>query len=120
MIEPSNDHLVKHLDSVCKRYRGNATQLETAIGMLILGRTMGWRVMYLIHSAGTVRKYEKILGLKIRDTLPEYTEESKRSNAYKLLQIADGIKNFWKVVNGVYPNIKSTQLDEPGEPSREA
>lgn len=115
MTEMTNDDLVKHLDAVCNKYRGEATQLETAIGMLVLGRTLGWRVMYLIHSASTVRKYEKILGLKLRDILPEYTEQSKRSNAYKLLKIADGIKNFWKAVNGVYPNIKSTQLSDRHE-----
>ncbi len=120
MHEMSNDELVKHLDAVCKAYRGDATQLETAVGMFVLGRTMGWRVMYLIHSASTVRKYEKILNLKLREVLPEYTEESKRSNAYMLLKISDSIKNFWKVVNGVYPNIKSTQLSEPDARAKRA
>lgn len=115
MSEIIDSDLLGHLDAVCAKYRGSATQLEAAIGMLILGRTIGWRVMYLIHSPGTVRKYERILAVKIRDVLPEYTEHSKRSNAYVLLKLANNIKNFWKVVNGVYPEIKSTKLGNPDE-----
>lgn len=111
------ERLINDLDHVCQEYRGTAQQLEAAIGALIVGRTIGWRAMYLMHSAGTIRKYEKILGLKFQEILPPDTEHSRRSVAYKLLQLADNIKNFWKVVNGVYPNIKSTKLSDPAEPA---
>lgn len=110
------EQLIKDLDNVCRQYHGTAQQLESAIGALFVGRTIGWRAMYLMHSAGTIRKYEKILGLKFQEVLPPETEHSRRSIAYKVLQLADNIKNFWKAVNGVYPNIKSTKLSDPADP----
>lgn len=108
--------LLDQIDGICRSYRGQASQLEAAIGALLVGRTFGWRAMYLMHSAGTIRKYEKVLGLKFQEVLPPETEYSGRSIAYKLLQVADDIKNFWKAVNGVYPNIKSTKLSDPADP----
>src|SRR5690606_1076859 len=40
---------------------GQLDELESAIGMLRLGHHMGWKVLYMIHSKKTVRKYEEIL-----------------------------------------------------------
>lgn len=104
-----NDKDFVHIiDKAIDEFEGQATELETAIGMLMVGRFYGWRVLMLIHSRSTVKKYERILQLKdIRDALPETGVLSHRSAAWKIVQ---GTKNFWKVVRGEMSGIKSTEL----------
>ena len=76
---------------------GQLDELESALGMLLMGHHFGWKVLYLIHSKRTIRKYEDILGIKIRDIFPEEGPSSYRSPA---LALAKKATNFWKVVSG--------------------
>lgn len=78
-------------------FRGNYANLESALGMLRLGHHFGWRVVYLVHSKATVRKYEGILGVKVREVFPEDGPSSERSMGFRLLKKA---RSFWKVVSG--------------------
>ena len=76
---------------------GQLDELESALGMLNMGHHFGWKVLYLIHSKKTIRKYENILGIKIRDIFPEKGPSSYRSFG---LNLAEKIGNFWKVAGG--------------------
>lgn len=78
-------------------FEGDLTQLEAALGMLRLGHHVGWRVLYIIHSKKTIRTYEEILGIKIREVFPDDGPSSYRSFGYN---IAQRYPNFWKVVGG--------------------
>lgn len=80
------------------RFEGQGTELESAIGMLFMGHAFGWKVLYVQHSVATVKKYEKILGINAKERFPEATEESDRSNGYR---IAKTLTNFWRVVRGL-------------------
>lgn len=104
------------IDRAIDDFNGNLNDLGSAIGMLMLGRRYGWRVMLLIHSPGTVRKYLKILGLKnLRDAVPEVGELAGRSNAWRLV---DGTANFWKVVRGQISGVRSPRVDKPSNDAR--
>jgi hypothetical protein len=94
---PPSEDLVEVVSAAITNFRGNSAELESAIGMFFLGHAVGWRVLYMIHSIATVRKYEKILGIVAKDTFPEKTEHSDRSLAYKMHH---KISNFWKAVKG--------------------
>ena len=83
-------------EAICE-YQGDLTQLEAAIGMLRVGYHVGWRVLYIIHSKKTIRNYEEILGIKIRELFPETGPSSYRSFG---LNLAMRFSNFWKVVGG--------------------
>lgn len=72
-------------------------ELESALGMYMIGFHFGWKVLHIIHSKKTIAKYESILGIKIRDAFPEYGPDADRTNAYKLAQ---SVSNFWKLVSG--------------------
>ena len=72
-------------------------ELESALGMYMVGFHFGWRVLYLVHSKRTIAKYEAILGLKISEVFPEYGPDADRTNAYKVIQ---SVQNFWKLVSG--------------------
>src|SRR5450759_5384180 len=84
-------------------FQGDLDQLESALGMLRLGHHVGWKVLYLIHSKRTVRKYEEILTgdskepVRIRDLFKATGPSSYRSMA---LRLAEAASNFWKVLSG--------------------
>lgn len=84
-------------DRALSNFKGGADELESAIGMYVLGRHLGWKPLYIIHSKKTVAKYEEILGIDVRDVFEEEGPAVNRSMGYK---IASGFSNFWKVVSG--------------------
>jgi hypothetical protein len=79
------------------RFAGSVDDLEAALGMYVLGHYVGWKVLVLIHSKRTIRKYEEVLGIKVREEFPEEASESHRSIAYRA---AKQVSNFWKAVSG--------------------
>lgn len=80
-----------------ERFNGSFDELESAIGMYMTGHYVGWKVLVLVHSKRTIRKYEEILGITLREEFPEEGPESNRSLAY---QAAKTVSNFWKAVSG--------------------
>lgn len=78
-------------------FKGDLNVLESALGMLRMGHHVGWRVLYIIHSKKTIRNYEGILGIQIRELFEETGPSSYRSIG---LNVADRYANFWKVVSG--------------------
>jgi len=91
------------------RYSGNGNDMESAIGMLFMGHAFGWKVLYVLHSVGTVQKYEKILGIVAKERFPEFTDHSDRSMGY---QVAKTLSNFWRVVRGLdkYPEARDKRI----------
>ena len=79
------------------RFSGQLDDLEAALGMLRLGHHMGWRVLVLIHNKRTIRKYEQILGITVREFFPSEGPSHERSVGYS---IAKKVGNFWKAVSG--------------------
>lgn len=78
-------------------FRGQLDELSAALGMLRLGDHFGWRVLVLIHSKRTIRKYENILDIKVRDFFPDEGPSVNRSLGY---QFVKKLGNFWKAVSG--------------------
>tara|TARA_R110002110_G_scaffold414951_1_gene647101 strand:- start:382157 stop:382555 length:399 start_codon:yes stop_codon:yes gene_type:complete len=87
------------------RFYSDMNELESALGMLRLGYHVGWRVLYINHSKATIRKYEKILGINVKD---EFPEEGNSAYRHRGLAIAKKIGNFWKLISGEkdYPTKK--------------
>lgn len=109
MKQPSPEQLVAMIDRAIKRYRGNSEKLKGAIGMLMIARSFGWKPMFLIHSRATIKDYEEILGVQIRELFPEEGPMAKKSVAW---MVTKKLSNFWKAVKGEYPEkkTKSTEL----------
>jgi len=89
--------LIDRLDAVVRNFSGSFDELESALGMYLLGRHMGWKVLYLMHTKRTVAKYESILGINVREEFEEEGPGARRSLAFTA---ALGLSNFWKVVSG--------------------
>ncbi len=103
----SEKQLVDLIDKAIKNFIGNTDSLASAIGYLMIGRKFGWRVMFFMHSQGTVRKYEKILGIKSNEIMPEVGPLAKKAVAWGALQ---KVSNFWKGVKGEIAGIKSKEV----------
>lgn len=78
-------------------FSGPLDQLNSALGLLRMGHHVGWRALYIIHSKRTIRKYEDILNIQVRELFPEEGPSADRSIGY---EIARKLENFWKVVSG--------------------
>ncbi|MBI5430742.1 MAG: hypothetical protein HY938_09850 [Nitrosomonadales bacterium] len=100
-LTPLSAEKLKQLQEVeleaIARFSGALDELETAIGFLHIGFQFGWKPLALTHSKKTFRKYEEILGVDLKELLPETTPASDRHRGYS---IAKKLSNFWKVVNG--------------------
>lgn len=90
-------------------FKGQLDDLESALGMLRMGHYWGWKVLYIIHSKTTIRKYEEILRIKIRDVFPEEGPSAYRSAGYRIAQAAS---NFWKVISGDAAEAKEMDRKE--------
>lgn len=84
-------------DKAALGFAGSFDELEKAIGMLFLGRLFGWKVLVLLHNKRTIRKYEQILGIDIRERFPEEGPLAQKSVSYKAVK---ELGQFWKAVSG--------------------
>ena len=91
------------------KFSGDLSELESALGMLRLGHQYGWRVMYLIHSKATVKKYEQILDIRIQDEFLEEGPSAMRNNGFRLVQ---KVTNFWKAASGESGKLPGKRLVE--------
>jgi hypothetical protein len=98
---PLTEQQLARIGELTKRaidgFHGQSDELETALGMLTLGYYVGWKVLVLWHSKKTIRKYEELLSIKVREEYPEVGPLAGRSNAFL---IAEKVSNFWKAVSG--------------------
>lgn len=85
------------IHGVITRYRGPAGDLESALGMYLLGRHLGWRALYIIHSKKTVAKYEVILGIEVQEAFEQEGPDANRSAGLQAIAVRS---DFWKVVSG--------------------
>jgi hypothetical protein len=87
----------KRMDEVARKFVGQFDELESAIGMMTLGRLFGWKILVLIHNKRTIKKYEDILGIRVREEFPAEGPLFYKSMAYDFIQ---QVGDFWKGVSG--------------------
>src|SRR5690349_21974357 len=113
-IEPVPDGeagaLLKRVDDIARNFVGQFDELEAALGMMLLGRLVGWKVLALIHNKRTIRKYEEILGINIREAFPEEGPLAEKSQAYMLVK---KLGQYWKAVSGDLKVENRRELQQP-------
>lgn len=93
----SRNQLLKIAHEAVQYYSGDVDSLNAAVGFLFTGYYFGWRFIVLAHDKKTIRKYELILDIKVRESFGEFGEFSSRSPG---LNEAMEHSNFWKCVSG--------------------
>ena len=93
----NQQEIKKTINDAIKKYKGQVSTLECAIGALHVGQTMGWKTLCLMHSKSQIKKFEKILAIKFKEVLPEEGPLKYKSFAGAAL---DKITNYWKAVSG--------------------
>lgn len=106
----NDKQLQDKIEEVVKAYQGDLSYLYEAIGMVVTGRLMGWRVMRLVSSNrcwslatklfgdpkllmdAKGKYYDKSVGMKIIDTTGEYWDYIKRVRSLPLEQRKDGLE----------------------------
>lgn len=107
MSKASGQQLADIANRAVVEFRGDVHELEGAIGALFVGQQVGWRVLLLIHERRTLRKYDKILGVNLREIMPEIGPCADKSLAWKAVQ---KLGNFWKVVRGEVKGVRTPEL----------
>ncbi|MGB3541680.1 hypothetical protein [Rubrivirga sp.] len=88
-----------------KAFDGAGDQLEAALGAYVIAKLYGWRSIAMLHTPATRRRIDEILGVRLADVAPEYTDLSQRVGG---VRIAKKIGAFWKVANSAkYPNRRT-------------
>jgi hypothetical protein len=85
------------VEKATRNFNGQFDELENALGMLMIGRLVGWKLLVFIHNKRTIRKYEEILGINVREAFPEEGPLAVKSPAYAVVK---DLGNFWKAVSG--------------------
>ena len=91
------NQLMQIAQNAILNYSGDIDVLNSALGMLFTGHYYGWRFLYIVHSKRTVRKYEKVLNIKVNEYFQPTGPLSHRSAG---LAEANKHSNFWKCVSG--------------------
>ena len=78
-------------------FYGTADVLEGAWGALLVATQFGWKVAFVMHSQATIKKYEKITGVKFRELCEPETALSGKSIGYR---IARKLSSIWKAIRG--------------------
>lgn len=74
---------------------GDMVEMSRAVGALILGQVMGWKVLRIALSRNTYAKYEKLLDIKFKDVCLAETPYTARSIGYSFIQ---DMTDFWDAI----------------------
>ena len=85
------------MDNVVRNFKGQIDELESALGMYVIAQHYGWKVLYLVHTKRTIRKYEEILGVRLAEICDPVGPDAEHTVAHKIISTAS---NFWRAVSG--------------------
>lgn len=91
---PSNEECQQILTKAFEEYHGDCTVLEAAVGALFVGRWLGWKALRILHSNATYGKYERALGVRFNQILPETTHHSRLLSGMRMMDK----ESFWKLI----------------------
>lgn len=93
----TDEELMAKIDHVSGEFKGQIDDLYTAIGMIVMGRLFGWRVLRLTSSRSQWARATKLFG-DLKELMPERGAYAHKSMG---LAIADKLDSYWDVVKGI-------------------
>lgn len=95
----SDDELMVKIEEVTKDFHGQLDYLYETVGMIMLGRLMGWRVMRLVSS----RRCWKMAGDYFGDPKKLMPERGKYYKKSIGLAIIDKTGDYWDYIKKIKP-----------------
>jgi uncharacterized membrane protein YecN with MAPEG domain len=92
----TDDELMKKIDEVSEKFVGPIDDLYIAVGLIVVGRRFGWRVIRLCSSRKQWARSSKIFG-DLKEYMPERGFLARKSVGLKLV---DKAYDYWAVVKG--------------------
>ena len=105
----SDEEAMVIVNRAITNFRGDTAKLRNAIGAFLVARQYGWKPSFLMFDKDSIRKYEVILGVKFRESMPEEGRYANKSAAWSAMK---KVKSFWKAVKGEIPGIRSSQVGQ--------
>lgn len=93
----TDEELMKKIDEVSGEFVGQLDDLYTVVGMIVVGRLFGWRVIRLTTTRVMWAKAVKLFG----DPKQLMREREKYSVKSLGLATVDKLDAYWDVVKGV-------------------
>ena len=94
----TDEEMMKKIDDVMLSFTGQFDDLSQIVGMIVLGRQYGWRVIRLVHSRRSWTLACKYFGdLKLilpKDGKPEYVRKSVG------FAVVDALGRYWEFIKG--------------------
>lgn len=92
-----NDEEIKEkIENVCNNFHGQFPDLFQMIGIVVVGRLFGWRVVRLVIS----RRLWELLTKWFGDPKEWMPERGRLAHKSLGLKIVDGIGDYWGVIRG--------------------
>lgn len=92
----TENELMRKIEEVTGSFRGRGDHLSEVIGMMVLGRLVGWRVVRLISSRRCWMMATKLFG-DPKELLPERGPYAHKSYGLKM---ADKLDSYWDLIRG--------------------
>ena len=92
----SDEELQKQISIVVEQYTGQIDDLYQAVGMIVVGRLFGWRVMRLASSRRCWTKATQLFG-DPKELMPARTSLSRKSVG---LSVIDAVGGYWDFIKG--------------------
>ncbi|MDA8378433.1 MAG: hypothetical protein M0Z50_15530 [Planctomycetia bacterium] len=88
------DHAMSYEGGLDGDGYGQLTEIESAIGALLVGQMFGYRVLQLVHSPATCKKYTKLLGISsFREVCPPTGVYSNRNYLFRAMA---KVTDWWR------------------------
>jgi hypothetical protein len=95
----NDSELTAKIEQVTKDFDGQLDNLYETVGMIMLGRLMGWRVMRLVSSRRCWKMASDLFG-DPKLIMPERGKYYKKSIG---LQIIDSTGHYWDYIKKIKP-----------------
>ena len=93
----TDEELLNQIDQVSGEFKGQLDDLYKIVGMIVMGRLFGWRVVRLVSTRGLWAQANKYFG-DVKKFMPERGKYAHKSVG---LKIVDELGEFRNVVNGL-------------------
>ncbi len=94
----TDEELFKKIDEISANYVGQLDDLYSIIGMIVMGRFYGWRVVRLVSTRRLWKRANDIFG-DVKLLMPERGAYANKSLGLKMV---DELDRYWDTVNGLF------------------